>query len=233
MSPDAARVPVEGNSRRPRRSTEEVRRLLIEAGRDDFRDRGFTGASVRDIAGHADVKESVLFRHFGTKAALFERAVLDPLVEFLDGYSEQWSSPETAGAEVEVLVEDYLGGLYDVALRNRKLILALMSAHAFEPELFGEINQEPGLRTILDKITDLTVMHQEAHDLTLPDPPITTRISFAMALGMALLDEWLFPQDDERPDSERITAELTAFQLHGVTHRPGTPVDDAAGSDSD
>jgi AcrR family transcriptional regulator len=205
--------------RRSRRSTEEVRQLLIEAAREYFQTRGYAGASVRDIAGRADVKESVLFRHFGSKARLFERAILDPVVKFLEDYTATWSAEATTSTEPSVLVETYLRGLYDVASQHRELILALISARQFEPELFGEVNQEPALASIFEQMTSLVIMHKDAHQMTLPDPLVTTRASFSLVMGMALLDEWLFPAGMTHPGRERIITELVNFQLHGVAHR--------------
>ena len=206
--------------RRPRRSTAEVRGRLLEAAREFFRERGYTGASVRDIASRADVKESVLFRHFGTKASLFQLSVLEPVIRYCEGYAARWSPRESAGADVEELVGGWLGGMYTVATRHRELILALMAAQAFETEQFGTTTEQPELAELLDRLAELTDMHRRAHDLHLPAPEITTRVSFAMVLGMALLDPWVFPPGTDRPDPERIIAELVDFQLHGVTQRP-------------
>lgn len=206
-------------ARRPRRSTAEVRQRLLEAARDYFQTRGYTGASVRDIAGRADVMESVLFRHFGTKAQLFERAILDPVLRFLEDYTTTWSAEATTSTDPQVLVESYLRGLYDVASQNRTLILALISARQFEPELFGELNQEPALASIFEQMTDLVIMHKDAHHMKLPDPMVTTRASFSLVMGMALLDDWLFPAGTTHPGRDRIIDELVNFQLHGVAHR--------------
>ena len=207
-------------ARRPRRSTVEVRRRLLDAAQEFFRDRGYTGASVRDIAGRADVKESVLFRHFGTKAKLFERSVLEPIIRFCESYTARWSGQESAGAEVEELVQGWLGGMYTLATRHRELILALMAAQAFESEHFGATTDQPELAQLLSRLTEVTELRRKAHGLHLPEPEITTRVSFAMVLGLALLDPWVFPPGTDRPDAQRIIDELVDFQTHGVSHRP-------------
>lgn len=211
--------PADAPGRRPRRPTDEVRQLLIDAAREHFQARGYAGASIRDIAGRADVKESVLFRHFGTKAQLFERAILDPVLRFLHDYTATWSAEATTNTDPAVLVESYLRGLYDVASQNRTLILALISARQFEPELFGELNRDPALASVLEQMTDLVIMHKDAHHMKLPDPMVTTRASFSLVMGMALLDDWMFPAGTTHPGRDRIIDELVNFQLHGVAHR--------------
>jgi AcrR family transcriptional regulator len=222
VSTTAENPPLGGGvtGRHPRRSTAEVRTRLLDAAHDFFRDRGFTGASVRDIAARADVKESVLFRHFGSKAVLFQRSVLEPIIGFCESYTARWVARESVGAEPGELIEGWLGGMYTLATRHRELILALMAAQAFEPEHFGTTVEHPELAELLRGLTEVTDLHRQAHGLHLADPEITTRVSFAMVLGLALLDPWVFPPGTDRPDSQRIIAELVDFQMHGVTHRP-------------
>src|SRR5438067_9232027 len=79
-----------------RRGPDEVRRLLLESARSLFAAKGYAGASTRDIAVKAGVSEALLFRHFGTKAKLFERAILDPINEFIHDYVEQWRARTAA-----------------------------------------------------------------------------------------------------------------------------------------
>ena len=219
--------------RRPRRSTVEVRTRLLDAAHEFFRDRGFTGASVRDIAARADVKESVLFRHFGSKAALFERSVLEPITRFCESYTARWASRESLGTEPGELVEGWLAGMYALATRHRELILALIAAQAFEPEHFGDTVEHPELAELLRGLTEVTEMHRQAHGLHLPDPAITTRVSFSMVLGLVLLDPWVFPPGTDRPDAQRVIDELVAFQLHGVMHRPNPNAAGSPGLDAD
>jgi AcrR family transcriptional regulator len=44
---------------------------LLDAAEELFADRGFDRTTVRDIAGRAGVNQSLLFRYFGSKDALF------------------------------------------------------------------------------------------------------------------------------------------------------------------
>ena len=58
-----------------RRSTAK-REQILEGAREVFRDQGFEGASVDDIARHANVSKATLYNHFCDKAGLF-RAYVD------------------------------------------------------------------------------------------------------------------------------------------------------------
>jgi TetR/AcrR family transcriptional regulator len=55
------------------------RHLLCEAARKVFTEKGWARARTRDIAQEAGVTETVLYRYFPSKEALFEAAILEPL----------------------------------------------------------------------------------------------------------------------------------------------------------
>ena len=53
------------------KSENAVRSRLLEAGKEEFRDRGFLKASLRAICKKADVTTGALYFFFESKAALF------------------------------------------------------------------------------------------------------------------------------------------------------------------
>lgn len=54
---------------------EETRRRILQAALELFSQRGYTGATTREIAGAARITEVTLFRHFPSKEKLFEETV--------------------------------------------------------------------------------------------------------------------------------------------------------------
>src|SRR5207247_1289908 len=112
-------------SRRLRRSSEEVRRLMLEAARELFAENGFAGTRTRDIAERAGVTEQLLFNHFGSKDELFAAAVLDPFDDFVAAYVERWGAGTAAAADPRELVREYVGDLYRLVVENRALFAAL------------------------------------------------------------------------------------------------------------
>lgn len=58
-----------------RRTTGQVRTAILTAARELFNSQGYEGTSTRQIAERAGTTSTTLFRHFGSKAALHERAI--------------------------------------------------------------------------------------------------------------------------------------------------------------
>lgn len=62
-----------------RRNLEQTRERILAAAADVFTRSGYARASLREIAVQADVASSLVSRYFGTKAALFEEALIHVL----------------------------------------------------------------------------------------------------------------------------------------------------------
>jgi AcrR family transcriptional regulator len=86
--------------RRRRRSAAEVRARIINSSREMFSARGYESATTRDIAQQADVSETLLFRHFDNKAALFDQAVVAPFDQLMGRFLQ--SRPQQATFEQRV-----------------------------------------------------------------------------------------------------------------------------------
>lgn len=67
--------PVEANGPTPASKTERTKAKILEAALELFAERGFHGASVRDIAARADLAHGLLKYHFENKDLLWKAAV--------------------------------------------------------------------------------------------------------------------------------------------------------------
>jgi AcrR family transcriptional regulator len=206
--------------RRTRRSPQEVRGLLLQAARSTFATRGYAGTSTREIAASAGVSEALLFRHFGTKANLFELAVLRPFQAFMDDYVDGRPGDLTdEPAPPEVPSRDYVEALYDVLSQNRELVIALLAARAYEVDLAATSE----LSDALDRLQTVVEFELAQRGLVDVDVPITIRVTFAMVAALAVFGVWLFPQGN-RPPKERIIDEMVQFMVHGLARDGvGTP----------
>jgi AcrR family transcriptional regulator len=198
--------------RRTRRSPQEVRELLLAAARSTFAARGYARSSTREIADAAGVSEALLFRHFGTKANLFELAILDPFQGFMDAYVDGRPADITdEPPPPEVPSRDYVEPLYDLLSQNRELVMALLAARAYEVDL----EAKPELSDALDRLQALVEVELARRGLNSVDVPVTIRVTFAMVVALAVFDAWLFPPE-RRPSRERIVDEMVQFMVHGL-----------------
>lgn len=67
------------------RSGEATRHALLAAAADLFTEHGYDRTSVRAIAERAGVNQALLFRHFGSKDALFARVAAERALAVLHG----------------------------------------------------------------------------------------------------------------------------------------------------
>lgn len=199
-----------GRTRRARRSGDEVRSRLLTAAPHVFAERGYVGASTREVAERADVTEVLLFRHFGSKAGLFDEAVLAPFEGFVSDWASRWQQLRISGETLDELGREYIDLLYGFLEQNRQLVVALLSARAHHPttderldELFARLEQ-----TVRDGAA--------RYGLPIRDPTATVRLTFGMVLSAVVHAQILFPAKSPLTRSQ-IIEEITRYMLYGIT----------------
>jgi AcrR family transcriptional regulator len=208
----------EARPKATRRPRGEPRRLLLEAANELFSTQGFSGTSTREIAERAGVSETLMFRYFGSKVALFREALVTPFVEFVEDFNAKWMSGAASDLDDETLSRAFIGDLFDLFRKNRGLVVMLWAADAqsgnelAESGVFEEINQE--LRVLVDIGTAESIRRQGR---PLERQDLTTRATLAMVAGMAVFGASFY---GKRPPSRKdIVEELTQAVLHGHLHR--------------
>jgi len=83
-------------TRREYRPAAERRLEIIAAAQAEFIRANFAGARTREIAEAANVNQATLFKLFPTKEDLFEAAVMQPLIEAMQGMHGRIEVYETA-----------------------------------------------------------------------------------------------------------------------------------------
>jgi AcrR family transcriptional regulator len=196
-----------------RRGSRDVRTLLLDAARALFAAKGYAGATTRDIALEAGVSEALLFRHFGTKAHLFEQAVIDPINEFISDYVEQWTARPVTDHSVEGMALAYIDGFYRLLLDHGELVLALITAQAYEA--LDEVDGASPISRLLDELEAVPDREAALRGLDF-EVLIATRLVVGMVMAMALLDKWMFPPGTRRPSRKRIVDEMVTMVVHGL-----------------
>ena len=202
-------------TRRPRGTP---RRLLLDAARTLFARQDYRSTTTRDIADTAGVLEHLLFRQFGSKAALFHEAVVVPFMTIVDDLDVRSDSLEPGPESSVAVAREFLGALYDLFVDNRGLVMTLWTADALtESEL-----QETGIAEIDRALGTLGRLGGKAFDILGIDadhPELAARSTVAMVAGMAAFGTTFF--GGTRPPRDVIVEELTQATLHGFLHRSG------------
>ena len=200
-------------TRRPRGAP---RGLLLEAARTLFARQDYRSTTTREIAQAAGVTEHLLFRHFGSKAALFREALVLPFTSFVDEFGRTWQSVVPEETDEEELARHFIGQLYDVFVEHQGLLLTLMAAEA----LSDEEQADAGISEIRQAITLLGRISAEGmklRGLRSDHPDLAAHSTVSMIAGMAALRSTYF--GNRPPSREVIVDELIQAGLHGFLHR--------------
>lgn len=200
-----------------RRRRGEPRRLLLESARDLFSRQGYAATSTREIADHAGVSETLMFRYFGSKAGLFREALVVPFIEYVEDLNASWTSGSLDGLSDEEFTRRLIGDLFDLFRENRGLVIMLWAAdgqNAKDLAETGVYEIEKELQ-VLAKLGAAETVRRRRQPLARHD--LATRSMLAMVAGMAVFGRAFY---GKRPPSRNaIVEELTQGVLHGRLHR--------------
>ncbi|RHW28114.1 TetR/AcrR family transcriptional regulator [Nocardioides immobilis] len=228
MTSASPQTPAPPRTRRPRRTTPEVKRLILQSAREAFQRHGYANTRTRDIAAQADVVEKVIFRHFGSKAGLFEAAVVDTVAGFLREHIASWQGYfDQEHTDVRAPTAAFIAGLYDVLHDNRGLLAAYLAAASFDTGTEGEYSRSRDLLgTALQPLDELSRREQPIAGFGPINIVVTIRATFGMLLSLAVYGDLLFPSTG-RPSRQEIVDECLALVFDGWDHRSGPPAEDS------
>jgi AcrR family transcriptional regulator len=203
------------DTRGSRRSTTEIRELILSAARDQFVANGFVATRTRDVADQAGVQERLLFTNFGSKLGLFNAALVEPLKGVVADFLAVKHSEELS---VEARLGVLIGGLYDIAREHRSALRSVLGAgggaeaDGLRAELFAEIAS--ALQQTVEKVSSYPHVDSRAAMIDLA----------GMVFGVALLDDMLIEPRSRRPSRARLLNEMTKMAAarltgHGETSR--------------
>lgn len=214
--------PNEHKRKHVRRGPSEVRELVLKAAHQLFTEQGYHGTTTREIAEEAGVGEPVIFRNFGTKAGLFEAAILKPFTEFITGWAANWDRRPPTSNDPEVITRSFVKGFYALVEEHRELLRTLIAARvqggdSVLDQISVDVSQS--LAAALRVMRRVLLAHGEPLAYKNLDPPMSVAVAAGSVMSMLLLDDWLFPAHERRPSKSRQIEELTQMLLHGIAHR--------------
>jgi len=196
-----------------RRRRGEPRRLLLESARELFSQQGYSTTSTREIADHAGVSETLMFRYFGSKGGLFREALVVPFIEFIEDLNAKWQSGSLDDLGDEEFARQLVGDLFDLFRANRGLVIMLWAADGQSGKELAETGVyevEKELQVLVKLGASETVRRGmepiRRHDLA-------TRSMVAMVAGMAVFGKAFYGK--RVPSRNAIVEELTQMALYG------------------
>jgi AcrR family transcriptional regulator len=201
--------------RRPtstRRSSEEVRTLVLTSARRLFSLHGYRGTSTRDVATDAGVTAAAIYRHFGSKEGLFEAAVEEPLHHAIEGFLQDWEFLGPDRSNNAAAARLFLKAFFTLLRQNRELTTAYLQGHARSDAEESVLSRELG--SVVDRVQSAVT----GQGLVGVDVPVVVRCVTGMILSLVLYDDFLFPPDDH-PSDERILTEVVSLILRGIESR--------------
>lgn len=195
--------------------------MILESARTAFAERGFAGATTRQIAEGAGVGEPLIFSNFGGKAALFAEAVVAP---FDLRFREFLAASERTPPDREKRSALFVHSLYPFLRDNAGLLHAMLksTADVETPPLHAlDAYFRAGAASMRDRYATLGLRLDIA-------PELVVRYAFGMLAGAVLFSDWFFPDASPAPEEEEATLARMLFKATD----PATPADRAADDQS-
>jgi AcrR family transcriptional regulator len=206
---------------RSRRSRGEPRRLLIEAARGLFNERGYSGATTREISERAGVSETLMFRYFGSKVGVFQEAMVQPFVKFVQAFVAQAEAGDFSDVDDETASRLLIGGLFDLFHTHRGLVTMFWSADVMGESELSESGVLSEVQEQFDALIAFGRSQMRLRHRELPAQHLTTRVTMAMVIGMAAFGESFYGHT--RPKRDAIVEELVQAVLYGHQRASGAP----------
>jgi AcrR family transcriptional regulator len=209
-------VVLEPGTRRNRRKEEDIRNLILDAARHEFTRLGYA-ATTRAIAQLADVSESLVFRYFGSKAALFDLVVFGPFNELMARFNETHAVATDAPTHI-ANSRAFVSALLKYLRANRLLIAGLLQTFAgrFEETGFPPASGLENYFALSQASVDR--LHRSTNGYADPATGLAIRLGFAAVLGSVLFSNWLFAE--EEPDLDVLTDGLVRLLVRVLEPAP-------------
>jgi AcrR family transcriptional regulator len=190
----------------------DTKTRLLEATLNLISERGYFGATTKDIAQEAGVTEITLFRHFGSKEHLFE--------EMLKAYSFQ-SELEGLQTALEGLSHEealyLIGEKYLARLKKkRSLVRIMLSEMNLYPEkirvVYNNISDEV-IRTLTGYLSAL--WKEDSSPLT---PELSSRAFLGMIFSFFQREELIKGRDVSSREAKAAIQRFVHIFLYGAFH---------------
>jgi len=175
-------------SPRAKRLSADARRTsILSAARRAFSESGdMNGTTIKTIAEHGGISESVIYRHFDSKDQLFYEAVVEPLREAVDklvAAAEVVDRDEPLNPERQV---ETMNGLYRQLVSTLEEVLPLLGLVLFGDPKVAQRFYTESFAVAMDRLAEAWRQVEDRYGYTLESPDISARAVMGIALIIAL-----------------------------------------------
>lgn len=185
---------------------EAVKKVIVEAASQLFREDGFRAASVDTIARRAGVSKATVYSHFKNKEGLFKATVTDFVTPILARLPE----PKPV-EDVRTELIKFAEAISQVLMTPEKVEWDRMmvgTAKKF-PELARDYF-EAGPQQAFGRVAEFLKAQEKAGTLTVPDPDFSAEMLCGMLFGSRLMRNLIAAQPSP-PDRIRLHKTVDAF----------------------
>lgn len=182
------------------------REQIIRSARAVFARSGFAGARTRDLAAEAGITEALLYQHFGSKEALFEAAVAEPLEHAVAQLIDISGSPpeefDVTGEEMYKRTRAFMRDLLTVMDDIAPLLGVMLCGDVDVASSYYRERIEPSLNAVRDVIeTNLESWNHRDFD-----PELTAKLVFGTAWFLSLSDRLAGHTRDHDEAADRLAS---------------------------
>jgi len=185
---------------------------------EQFNANGYAGATTAAIARQAGVSEALLFKHFGSKAELFQNAIFKPLDQHFTAFQEKHAEEFDRLDFREAGSREYIEELQKFIAEHSRMFMALIVTQTYRSSGVGSVAEIQGLHDYFDRMA--TMAERSMGRTSKIAPALIARVSFATLLACILFKDWLFA-DDADGGGEVLTTAITDFVMEGVNANRG------------
>jgi AcrR family transcriptional regulator len=192
------------------------------AARQQFGEHGYRATTTRKVAAQAGVSEPTIFRQFGSKAGLFEDAVVAPFTGFIEQQLTGWELREAGTVPIVDETRHFYGDLFDLFSEERSVIPALLAAYHDDVTPAVSRRLQDCMRQVVAMLEVRTLEESRIRGNVNFDVPCMARIMIAMTFALGTLPH-LF--NTQRLSRDRVIEEMAQLTAYGAEFR-GQPIRD-------
>jgi len=205
-------------SQAKRRDKEATKGALLEAAVAVFAERGYDGATTKEVAARAGVNEGLIQRYFAHGDVGGKAGLLDAIVGGLCGQRLTACRMAPAADSPETEIALFLKHEVEQAQSNRDLLRVMLSRALLDPTLARTMKQHYNDSRIPFLIARLAP-HQEAGRLDAKiDLAALAETIAVFAFGLGFMQQLVFAEDKDR--LETLAASTAATIIRGASAVP-------------